>query len=429
MAIAFISKKIVMLVVHLSVVLALCLFLAASAAAGEKWQGKEVTKEGALHVMNPYNAMESPKTITPKELWRLGGETDDEDELFGLISRIITDDDGNVYLLDTQLSEVKVFSPDGSFLRTIGREGEGPGEFRLPTGMFFTPEGDLGVVQVAPGKIVLLTREGEPAGEYPLPKAEDGGFLILRNGISRNKNLVLSVSKNAFSEGRFDQTQYLCSLNADGTERARYHEEVLTIDFANPVMDDSKWNNFNNRWNVGFDGRVFAAPDYGTYTIDVWSPDGKLDRVIERDYKPQKRTQDEIDLVNKILQIFIRQVPNGQVKVHDFNSDVEQIHTREDGSIWVVSSEGSRNKPDGALATFDVFDSAGRFIRQVTVMGEGDPRTDGYYFVGDRLYVVTDLLQASLTLQSGGQSFQIGDEEPEPMSVICYELGKDVSLK
>jgi hypothetical protein len=47
-----------------------------------------------------------------------------------------------------------------------------------------------------------------------------------------------------------------------------------------------------------------------------------------------------------------------------------------------------------------------------------------YYFVGDRFYIVTDLLQAAISLQSGGQSLQIGDEEPEPMSVICYELDK-----
>lgn len=407
----------------------LAVLLAASPAVTGTWKGKEVTKDGALHVMNPYEAMEPAATVKLKELWRLGGETDDEDEFFGLISRIITDKAGNVYLLDTQLSEVKVFSPDGAYLRTIGREGEGPGEFRVPTGMFFTPEGNLGVLQVAPGKIVLLKPDGTPAGEYPLPKAEDGGFLILRNGASRNNSLVLSVSKNAFSEGRFDQIQYLCSLNSDGTEKARYYEETLTIDFANPVMDDSKWNNFNNRWTLGSDGRVFAAPVYDQYAIHAWKADGKLDRVIERDFKPQKRTQEELDLVNKILQVFIRQIPNGQIKVHEYNSNVEQVHTREDGSLWVVSSAGSRDNPDGSIAVFDVYDPAGRFVRQVTLMGEGDPQTDGYYFVGDRLYVVTDLLQASLTLQSGGQSFQIGDEEPEPMSVICYELSEDLWLK
>lgn len=410
-------------------ILVLCISVSILPAWAGDWKGKDVVQEGITHVKNPYEPMTPRTTVQLKELWRLGGESDNEDELFGLISRIITDKAGNIYLLDTQLSEVKVFSPDGTFLRTIGREGEGPGEFRLPTGIFFAPDGNLGVLQAAPGKIVLLTPNGDPAGEHPLPPSEDGGFLVLRNGQSRNGNLVLSVSKNMFSEGRFDQMQYLCALNADGTEKARYHEETLTIDFANPVMDDSEWNNFNNRWTVSADGRVFAAPTYNQYAVHVWNPDGSLDRIIEREYKQQKRTAEEIDLVNNILQVFIRQVPNGQIKVHEYNSNVVQVHTREDGSLWILSSEGERDKPEGSIGVFDVFDKAGKFVNQVTLMGEGDPQVDGYYFVGDRLYIVTDLLQASLTLQAGGQAFEIGDEEPEPMSVICYEISKDVRLK
>lgn len=412
-----------------ALIIALSLPVSLLPAHAGTWGGTEVVEEGVKHIKNPHEPMNPMQTVKLNELWRLGGESDDPDQMFGLISRIISDKDGNIYLLDTQLSEIKVFSPEGEFLRTIGREGEGPGEFRTPTGIFFTPEGDLGVLQLAPGKIVLLTPEGDPAGEYPLPPSEDGGFLVLRNGQSRNNNLVLSISKNKFSEGRFDQTQYLCSLNPDGTEKARYHEETLTLDFADAVMDDSEWNNFNNRWTVSNDGRVFAAPTYDKYAIHVWNPDGSFDRIVEREYTPQKRTPEEIELVTSILQVFIRQVPNGKIKVHDYNSNVEQIHTRSDGSMWVLSSEGSRDKPDGAIGVFDLFDKAGKFVTQVALIGEGDPTVDGYYFVGDRLYVVTDLLQASLTLQSGGQPFDIGDEEPEPMSVICYEIGKNVDLK
>ena len=62
---------------------------------------------------------------------------------FGVIGAITTDAASNVYLLDRQLAEVKVFSPDGDYLRTIGHEGEEMG--------FADLRGDLVV--------------GEPAGE------------------------------------------------------------------------------------------------------------------------------------------------------------------------------------------------------------------------------------------------------------------------
>lgn len=395
-------------------------------ASAADWKGTDEVRDGVRVLLNPSDPMEPVIESTPEELWRIGGDTDDEDEFFGVISQVLTDDAGNVYLLDSQLNQIKVFSPDGEYLRAIGREGEGPGEFRAPTSMFFTRDGNLGVLQLAPGKVVLLTPDGEPAGEHPLPTREDGGMMILIGGNSRGGNLVLAAAANGFAEGRFDQTRYLASLNPDGTEAATYHSEVRTIDFANPVLDDQVWDTFDRRWTIGGDGRVYACTNYSDYRIEVWNADGTRDRTIEREYTHLKRTPEEKKIVEDLMGLFANQIPNATVKISDFNKDVETIFVREDGSLWVLTSNGTRNLPDDIAGTFDVFDPEGRFARQVTLKVEGSPLTDGYYFVGDRFYVVTDLLQAAISLQSGGQSLQIGDDEPEPMSVICFKLGSEL---
>lgn len=45
-----------------------------------------------------------------------------------------TDEDGNIYISDRQTSTVKVFDRDGKYLREIGKQGKGPGEFlNIPT--------------------------------------------------------------------------------------------------------------------------------------------------------------------------------------------------------------------------------------------------------------------------------------------------------
>ncbi len=49
--------------------------------------------------------------------------------------------DGNIYAADTHYSRIVVFSPDGRLLRTIGRKGDGPGQFRLPTDVAFDADG------------------------------------------------------------------------------------------------------------------------------------------------------------------------------------------------------------------------------------------------------------------------------------------------
>ena len=89
----------------------------------------------------------------------------------------------------------------------------------------------------------------------------------------------------------------------------------------------------------------------------------------------------------------------------------------------VVASEFERSDaPEGSLGTFDVFDAKGRLVRQVTLRGEGDFGEDGFHFVGDRLYVVTDLRSAREAWRGGGEDETEEEDEPVPMSVICYKL-------
>jgi len=44
---------------------------------------------------------------------------------------LAVDDAGRIYVVDNKPASIKVFAPDGRLVRTIGREGEGPGEFRV----------------------------------------------------------------------------------------------------------------------------------------------------------------------------------------------------------------------------------------------------------------------------------------------------------
>ena len=45
-------------------------------------------------------------------------------------AEVVADSKGNIYILDQKPATIKAYAADGSFLRTIGREGSGPGEFR-----------------------------------------------------------------------------------------------------------------------------------------------------------------------------------------------------------------------------------------------------------------------------------------------------------
>ena len=132
--------------------------------------GETVLVDGIPHVMNPATPRDGVQTLDLQEQWRTGGE--DDEIFFGVVTNAISDDEGNIYLLDMQLSEVQVYSPAGEQFKTLSREGEGPGEIQRPADLLFMPDGSLGIVQMFPGKVVKIDLDGNPAGSFA-PFAND----------------------------------------------------------------------------------------------------------------------------------------------------------------------------------------------------------------------------------------------------------------
>ncbi len=385
-------------------------------------QAKTVEKDGVKQIMNPAKSKAKAEVVELEELWRIGG--DDDEVLFGVITDVIADRDGNFYLLDAQLNEIQVYAPDGEHLRTIGRAGEGPGEFRGAFNLLLLPSGNIGVLQAFPGKIVGLTPEGEPADAFTLPETEDAGFKVLFMAQNAGDDLAVVYGFNQPSETGFVQTSVLSLFDKEAGNERRLHSQASGMDAANPVISEIEWDAFRNRWTAGPDGRVYSAVEFGQYSVNVWNPDGKVAHVVRREYPDHVRTDaDKKDLI-EIYKGFTRQIPIPNIKyeIEDAWNPVQRIFARDDGTLWVLTSNGSIDQPDGVVGGYDVFDKKGKFARRVTLKGQGDPTTDGQFFVKDRMFVVTDWLNAMMALQGGAPAEGEADEEAEPMEIISYQL-------
>ncbi len=78
---------------------------------------------------------------------------------------IDVDADGNIWVVDRRLHQMLVVSPEGEVLRTIGRNGEGPGEFRGPRGLGI--RGDRVYVLDNVHGVQAFDMEGNYLAEYP----------------------------------------------------------------------------------------------------------------------------------------------------------------------------------------------------------------------------------------------------------------------
>jgi hypothetical protein len=391
--------------------------LAALPAIGAAWDGEMIEEPDGVRVVNTETPAAGEATLETEELWRVGGL--DGEMLIGVIGELLHDEQGNVYLLDGQLSEIQVVSPSGEWLRTIGREGEGPGEFRNAADMFWLPSGEIGVTQYWPGKIVTLWPDGTPGAQFSLPYGKGGSLQTASKGQRTDAGIVLSGSAWVQEGDESHQLTYLKAFDQDGQEVAHFHESKRPQAFGNWTFKEARYIDFQRRWAAAPDGRVAAAMHFDQYRITVWNPDGSLDRIIERPgFEPLARTAEEIERFQLVYDRITSWNPGSTFEVDANHQTIGQLFFREDGTLWVQNARDQWRVPDGRFTSYDVYDRQGRFVQRVHLNLDGDAVQDGVYFGGDRLYLVTDLMAAVMS-SFGGEGTA---EDAEPVSVITYSV-------
>ncbi len=69
------------------------------------------------------------------------GEGEDENSIFFEATRMAVDETGNIFVVDRGNHRIQVFDPEGKFLQSIGKEGQGPGEFERLGALFLAGDG------------------------------------------------------------------------------------------------------------------------------------------------------------------------------------------------------------------------------------------------------------------------------------------------
>lgn len=394
--------------------------------------GKKVTIDGVLHIQNGDTPSEGREILTLEEAWRVGGD-DEEGLLLAMVPEVCGDEQGNIYVMDTQLCQVHVFSPAGELLRTIFRQGEGPGETLRPRDLVITRDG-VGLAEEFPAKIIMVDPSGlpidnvRPAGPGDAAGGNMGTLVAVEYG---GGNLVVSGTEITQSDtpGMQDRLNFLASFSSTGEERARYCEAKTFYNFNDmKFIEREHTPSFWWGFTVGRDGTVYASLDRDAYAISVFKPDGSLDRVIERTFKPYARTDYEKQRMNDLIESATAGSPiEIKVVVEDNEPVIDYFHrglrVDDDGNLWVTSSRGLRDHADGAMLSYDVFDREGNYTRQVAVVCEGNSYHDCLFWVSkDQIVLVTGAMAALAAQFGGGAALDSDDEEATPQEIICYNV-------
>ena len=320
------------------------------------------------------------------------GELDGAEEyLFGSVSAIAVDDDHNVYVLDGQARHVRVYDSDGTYVKTLGRDGEGPGEFKVPIGLAISNSRVL-VRDPANGRVqlfVLETGENEewkylPSGVFvntPLYQDDQGRIYVDITEIYVDKSEEVQRFIVMDSHGSqidtisppdapadFDDGKYVMRARGESGDRRIFTRETV------PFSPD--WY-----WTVHPTGHFLSALSTA-YRIHLEQDSGVLR--IERKHTPVAVPDDERDRHEQRIVNRMRRYDAGwnwdgpPIPAH--KPPFMGLSAGSDGRIWVrlwtgaqqvANEEHDPNNPESAPFTwveplrYDVFEADGTYLGAV----------------------------------------------------------------
>lgn len=97
---------------------------------------------------------------TPAQVFAIGRADGAAHETFGIVAGVAFDAQDNLYVLDRQSARIMVYDRTGRFIRQIGSQGEGPGEFMAPLQLAIGGDGTIIVSDLGRRGYTLFRPDG-----------------------------------------------------------------------------------------------------------------------------------------------------------------------------------------------------------------------------------------------------------------------------
>ena len=313
---------------------------------------------------------------------RIGGD-DAGPASFSKVHSVVEAPNGNVFVLEQQEQELRVFSKQGTFLRVAARRGEGPGEVTYATGMALGPDAIV-VNDPRQRRFTLVDFDGRYVRHVLAASSGYGdvwrgavdslgriidfpvrtpiGGVDARTGYPRTEDRVRIIS----ADGRADTVGGVtCGTPAPShIYRARQgYVATLTLPFTASAQTV-----------VTARGTVWCAPG-STYELLHASLGQPVRTLVFRDVPRIAVPPTVLDSTERSFRKFAGSIgtliDDGGYRMPTTYPVLRQIDVDRDGRVWV------RRYSDTTLAPIDVFDDHGVHIATVRVP----------HLLGDRLFI------------------------------------------
>jgi hypothetical protein len=370
------------------------------------WQGTVTDSAGITVVHNPSVPLWSDgDEWTVTEDLRIGTPAGEPEYQFGILGFMDVDEEGTVYAIDAMAQNVRVFDAQGSYLRTIGEPGSGPGEIAQGAAfVFLDADGGVVVPDLGNVRVNRYSSDGSLLGSFPLQ---------FQAGIPRLWAIDSSGRLMAQLQGR----------NLEGFATLAEGDPIVVYDTTGAVVDTvallPKGQTLAETTDEQVRVKLFAAEAWWVldphgsiyyamsdqYRIFLNDPDGNLTRIITRTVEPKPVEEADEQAIFDLLRTQLTQagapgaVIEQQLQAVFFAENYPLfglMFVGPEESLWVQRVRTARDMAevagedvvfdpqDAASPEWEVFDREGRYLGVVTLPERYSPRA----ISGDHIYGV-----------------------------------------
>ena len=378
---------------HFSIPLVVTCFLSLGASLSFAFQGSDV--EVVSNPNKPVLQVGKRKRIAFKEELTIGTSEGDENYMFGEQVSVIADDEGCLYVLDWDRKRIQKIDPEGKYLLTLGRRGQGPGEFGNLWNPNFDIEGNIYVTDIVNKRITFFTQDGvyikdikTPVDVRGVTMLPDGHYLTSRREVVEEKGVSIYTTIFGVYDLKFDLTAEIHRETRETRQRgdrsrAEFIAEIESRGAFKPNFISCVTKN-------GF----FYAGYPSDYEIRLFDQKGVPIKIIRREYDPVKISQKHkedffnqnvIDLLRvsgRTSEVHLKDEVRKFMKYPKYLPAYQWFTLMNNGWLFVIVDAIENEE-----AIIDLFDNDGLYIGQFSTKIP----LDSLYFKNGKAYTVATL--------------------------------------
>lgn len=226
----------------------------------------------------------------------LGADEGEPNQAFYGPRDVAIDKNGHIWVLEGGNHRIQEFDADGKFVRSVGREGQGPGELDQPS--YLIAMGDRIICETSRTRLSIWNLDGEHERDVTLPNGKAPLSFLAPIGDDEFVAAYGSMpSPGGLEPGVHITPMAVSSFSLDGAELVRIVDLpsrmfFMTSNAPRPAGTPITWP--ATSWESSSSGQIYATTSE-EYQVLAISPEGEIDWAMRVAWEAEAVTEDLIE--------------------------------------------------------------------------------------------------------------------------------------